>query len=176
MNAFNHKAYAAAGFQDFSEYADCVTYFNQQESGYGDYEGEWFYADDDTLTIYTGTFGNDHCAGASMYTYAEKYDTEEEYKEAVAELEAAPEYLETEEPEEEPEPTFRLRFCAYNGLSYTVADGLTEEEVAQELEKYLQKAKANGKEVEKIGERSYEVQYPESGVGDGEGILTLQEE
>lgn len=176
MNAFNHKAYAAAGFKDFGEYADCVTFFNQTEFGDGQLEGEWFYADDDTLTIYTGTFGNYNAPGADSYTNAQRYECEEEYQEAVAELEAAPEYLETEEPEEEPEPTFRLRFCAYNGLSYTVADGLTEEEATAELEQYLQKAKANGKEVEKIGERSYEVQYPESGVGDGEGILTLQEE
>lgn len=86
--------------KDFSDYAESVTYCNQSESGFGGDEGEWFYADESTLTIYTGTFANDHSPGASSYTYHDTYETREEFDARLAELEAMPEYLESDESDE----------------------------------------------------------------------------
>lgn len=100
MNAFDHKAWTAAGFKDFSEYGDGIEYVNQSEYGDGQLEGEWWYADDKALVIYSGSFGNDNSPGAESYTYAEQYDTREEFDAAVKEWESKPEYLETDEDEE----------------------------------------------------------------------------
>ena len=80
--------------KDFGDYADCVEYVNQSEYGDGQYEGEWYYGDDDNLTLYTGTFGNYNSPGASDYTYVETFETEAEYLEAVSKQAAKPEYWE----------------------------------------------------------------------------------
>lgn len=98
-SAFNHREWAERGLKDFSDFADCVSYINQKEYGDGQLEGDWFFADDDTQTVYFGTFGNDNSLGASSYTFADQYQTQEEYLAEVARLEAMPEYLETEEEE-----------------------------------------------------------------------------
>lgn len=93
-NAFDHKAWEAAGLKDFGDFAECVEYVNQFELGDGQLEGDWFYCDDETLTIYTGSFGNYNSPGASSYTNADVYeaDEKEEYEAEKAKLEAQPEY------------------------------------------------------------------------------------
>lgn len=99
--AFDHKAWAEAGLKDFSEYADKVTYINQSEYGDGQLEGEWFYADDATRTIYSGTFGNYNSPGASSYTYADVYGDEEAYRFAVSVFESNPEWYDEDDDEDE---------------------------------------------------------------------------
>lgn len=95
-NAFNHKAWAEAGLKDFGDFAECVEYVNQSEYGDGQLEGEWYYCDDETRTIYTGTFGNYNSPGASSYTNADVYDEDEidDYNAEKAKLEAQDEYSE----------------------------------------------------------------------------------
>lgn len=103
--AWDHKAWAEAGLKDYGDFSDCVEYVNQSEFGDGQLEGEWWYADDDTRTVYYGSFGNDNSPGASSYTYADTFpDDEAGYKEAVGRWEAYPEYLESEEEEEDERP------------------------------------------------------------------------
>lgn len=95
-NAFNHKAWDEAGLKDFGDFADMVEYINQSEYGDGQLEGEWYYCDDEKLTIYTGTFGNYNSPGASSYTNADVYeaDEKEEYEAEKKRLEACDEYSE----------------------------------------------------------------------------------
>lgn len=94
--AADHKEWDAAGLDKVFDGLE-MEYVNQEED-YGDcLRGEWYAADDDTLTIFSGTFGNYNSPGASHYTYAEVYDNAEEYRTALAEWEAKPEYLESEE-------------------------------------------------------------------------------
>ena len=90
-----------APYKEFGDFAECVTYCNQLEIGDGSYEGDWFYCDDESLTIYDGTFGNDHSPGASDYTHHERYETKEEYEKHKAKYEDYPEYLETEDWQDE---------------------------------------------------------------------------
>lgn len=99
--ASDHRDWAAAGLKDFTEFSDCVEYVNERESGYGDCEGEWWYADDDTLTVYGGTHGNDHSPGASSCTFANVYDNVDEYRARVADLKGMPEFLPSEEEDGE---------------------------------------------------------------------------
>jgi hypothetical protein len=90
---------------DFADYADYVTYCNMRPC-YGDsYDGEWYYGDDATRTLYHGTFGNDHSPGCDGRTWHQTFDAEAEYRAALGALEAIPEYVEGdgEEVEEEAE-------------------------------------------------------------------------
>lgn len=98
---FNHAEWEKAGLKDFGDFAECVTYCNQMEDYADSLQGEWWYADDDTLTIYHGTFGNDHSPGASIYTHAEVYDNDQDYRDQVKEWEAEPEYIDREEYEDD---------------------------------------------------------------------------
>jgi hypothetical protein len=93
-NAFNHKAWSEAGLKDYGDFAECVEFANQIELGDGTLEGDWYYCDDETRTIYTGTFGNYNSPGASSYTNADVYDEDEqeEYDEEKKRLEAQDEY------------------------------------------------------------------------------------
>jgi hypothetical protein len=95
-NAFNRKEWAKAGLKDFGDFAEYVEYVNQTEYGDGQLEGEWYYCDDETRTIYTGTFGNYNAPGASSYTNADVYDEGEieDYNAEKAKLEAQDEYSE----------------------------------------------------------------------------------
>ena len=104
-SAFNHKRWSARGLKDFGDYAECVEYINQSELGDGTIEGEWYYVDDENKTIYFGTFGNYNSPGASSYTYADQYGPDEwaDYGNKVAILEDSPEYLETEDDDEDDE-------------------------------------------------------------------------
>ena len=62
--------------------ADSIEYRNEQDSGYGDDEGEWFataegvfLADGHPYNIlFTGTHGNDHAPMTSDNTHAELFD------------------------------------------------------------------------------------------------------
>lgn len=89
-----YDAWEAAGLLNFDDFAECVEYVNQREDGFEVLAGDWFYPHDETKTIYFGTFGNYNSPGASHCTYAEVYDNEDEYREAVASWEAMPEYSE----------------------------------------------------------------------------------
>lgn len=93
--AFDYKAWEAAGLKDFGDFADCVEYCNQSEYGDGQLEGEWYYIDNETKTIYYGSFGNDWAPGASSYTYADVYSDDEvvEFSNVALDWEEAPEYL-----------------------------------------------------------------------------------
>jgi len=107
----DHKAWADKGLKDFGDYAECVEYV-EQEDDYGDsLRGSWFYGDEDNLTLYYGTFGNYNSPGASHFTYAEVYDDEDEFLDALAEWEAKEEYLDNDddyddEEEEDEEDAF----------------------------------------------------------------------
>jgi hypothetical protein len=100
--ASDYAAWESAGLKDFGDYSDSVEYRNEWPSDFGDSAGEWFYADDGTLTIYSGTYANDHSPGASHYTSADVYDDRSEYladaKKWSDKPEIDPDY---EEPEEE---------------------------------------------------------------------------
>lgn len=97
MRASNYQDWAAAGFKDYGDFADMVTFCNQSEYGDGQLEGDWFYGDDDERVIYSGSFGNYNAPGSSSDTFAERYETEDEYRAALAEWEAYPEYLDSDE-------------------------------------------------------------------------------
>ncbi len=93
--ASDRREWDAAGLDAIQDKHE-MEYVNQRDD-YGDcLKGEWWVADDATLTVVWGTFGNYNSPGASHYTYAEVYDDETEYKAAVAEWEAKPEYDEEE--------------------------------------------------------------------------------
>jgi hypothetical protein len=98
-NASEYAKWEAAGLKDFADFAECVEFVNQSEYGDDQLEGQWYYCDDATLTIYSGSFGNYHTSGASHYTYAEVYSEEEraDYEAAKADWEAQPEYTEEQE-------------------------------------------------------------------------------
>jgi hypothetical protein len=96
----DHGEWADAGLDAIQE-RHAMEYVNQEDDGPDQLRGEWFIADDEARTIIFGTFGNYNSPGASHYTYAEVYDDEEEYRAALAEWEARPEYLECEGGEEE---------------------------------------------------------------------------
>lgn len=90
--AADHKEWDAQGLDTIFQRHE-MEYVNQEDDGCDCTRGEWYAADDDTLTIFSGSFGNDNSPGASHYTYAEVYETREEYTSALAEWEAKPEYL-----------------------------------------------------------------------------------
>lgn len=100
---FDHKAWQAAGLKDYGDFSECVEYVNQEEDGPDQDRGEWYYCDDDTLTIYYGSFGNYNSPGASSYTYADVYEQDEraDYERVKAEWESYPEYLPTDDDEED---------------------------------------------------------------------------
>ena len=97
--AFDNQEWTKAGLYDFNDISEMVTYINQTELGDGQLEGEWYYCDDESITIYHGTFGNDNAPGASLYTSADVYDDVEEYEAESLRLEMCDEYAETEEVE-----------------------------------------------------------------------------
>lgn len=89
-----HDVWDELSLKEFGDYADAITYFNQEDD-YGDsMRGEWFYADDDSMTIYHGTFSNHNSPGAMFYTYATVFEDVSHYKSEVARLEQSPEFLE----------------------------------------------------------------------------------
>lgn len=121
--ASDHQEWDAAGLDAILGKHE-MEYCDQEDDGFQMWRGSWYVADDDTRTIISGTFGNDNSPGASHYTYAEvfsvssdpwdddakeDFDTEEEfraeleveaedeYRAALAEWEAKPEYLESED-------------------------------------------------------------------------------
>lgn len=104
--ASDHRDWESAGLKEFGDFAECVEYRLERESGYGDTEGSWFYGDDDNLTIYFGTFGNDHSPGASHYTYAQTFDDRAEYLAEVKRLESLPEYLDDDSEETDDESEY----------------------------------------------------------------------
>ncbi len=100
--ASDYESWESAGLKDYAEFADCVEYRNEWPSEHGDSAGEWFYADDETLTIYSGTYANDHSPGASCCMAADVYDDRDEYLADVKAWESKPETdPDYEEPEDE---------------------------------------------------------------------------
>ena len=68
----------ANNIKDFNEYAEWITYCNQDDD-FDSLMGDWYYFDDMNNTIYYGVFGNDNSPGASRYTWHKKYDSLQEY-------------------------------------------------------------------------------------------------
>ena len=83
----------AESLKPYGSYSECVTYCNQSEDYADSMRGDWYYCDDDTETVYFGTFGTYHSPGASHYTHAETFRNREEYLAAKDFCEAQPEYL-----------------------------------------------------------------------------------
>jgi hypothetical protein len=96
-------AWESLGLKDYSEYCDAVQYFNQADDYCDSCRGEWFWDDPDTLTVYGGTFGNDHSPGSDHYTWAEVFDDASEFEQRVKFLESLPEWLESDDDESEDE-------------------------------------------------------------------------
>lgn len=95
----DRRDWESIGLKEFGDYAESVQYFNQREC-FGDcLEGEWFADDPDSLTVYRGTFGNDHSPGASIYTWAEVYDGPTEFATRVKTLESFPEWMDSDDGE-----------------------------------------------------------------------------
>ena len=102
LNAFNHEEWSRYCLADFGDFADLVTECNMGEDSFSGY-GEWFYVPDGVLpnndrVIYFGSWGNDNCPGASMYTHAEIFDMDNpqdaaQYAKRLKEWESQPEYL-----------------------------------------------------------------------------------
>lgn len=95
LNAHNDRAeWESRGLKEFGDYAESVEYVYDQPDYEGSNRGEWFYADDETQTLYTGTYGNDHSPGASMYTWAEIFTDADIYRFHVDKWNKAPAYVE----------------------------------------------------------------------------------
>lgn len=78
VNAFDHAEWHHHALSDFSDFAELITECNAGEDAFSGY-GEWFFIPDEPLpngdrVIYFGSWGNDNCPGASMYTNAEIFD------------------------------------------------------------------------------------------------------
>jgi hypothetical protein len=101
-NAFDHKSWNEVGLLNFEDFSELIEYVNQSEYGDGQLEGEWWWADDSTRTVYYGSFGNDWAPGASSYTYAEVFgeDEKDDYLLEVKRWEGFPEYLESEDDDD----------------------------------------------------------------------------
>ena len=162
-SAHRFEAWEAAGLKDYGDYADCVEYRNERESGFGDSEGAWFYGDDDNLTIYTGTFGNDHSPGASHYTSAEVFDDREEYLAEVKRLDSLPEYLDDDSDDDEAS-TYEVT-CGNVG---TVYDGPDRDEADRIFDEYVKYAQTPSPL--KVGEPSVTM-FEHYGNGTGSDII-----
>jgi hypothetical protein len=98
--ACEHGEWSEAGLKDFTDYSDCITYCYQSHYNVDQLQGKWWYADEEALTIYWGSFGNYNSPGASHHTYANVYDDREEFLKEVGWWECIPEFLEEDEDEE----------------------------------------------------------------------------
>ncbi len=135
--ASDYRDWDAAGLKDFGDYSECVEYREQSEC-YGDsLEGGWFYGDDDSLTIYTGTFGNDHSPGASHYTAADVYDDPDEYRAEVKRLDFLPEYLDDDSDDDDEASTYEV-ICGNVGTVYDGPDRDEADRIFDEYVKYAQ--------------------------------------
>ena len=113
FTASDYRSWAAYGLADYGDFAECVTDINQHDDGFDQTAGEWYYVADDVLVvpdqgsfrvIYGGSWGNYNSPGASHYTHAELYDVADdddmrEFTDRVAELDACPEWLESDDDE-----------------------------------------------------------------------------
>ncbi len=96
ISGTDYTAWAAHGLDELQARHE-MEFVNQEEDGPDQLCGEWYIADDEKRVIIYGTFGNYNSPGASHYTEAEVYDDEDEYRAALAEWEAKPEYTEEQE-------------------------------------------------------------------------------
>ncbi len=79
----------------------CMEFCNQEPNGADCNRGDWYIADDASLTIVWGTFGSYNSPGDSHYTYGTVFASESDYKTALAEWEAKPEWLETDDQDDD---------------------------------------------------------------------------
>ena len=110
VNASNHQEWKYLGLADYGDFADMVSECNVGEDAFSGH-GEWFYIPEEPLpkndrVIYFGSWGNENSPGASSYTYAEIFDTDDpedtaEYAKRVQEWEEQPEWDEEAEVDEE---------------------------------------------------------------------------
>jgi hypothetical protein len=95
IRAYHVEDWNNAGLKSICELADDFEFRNQQYE-YGSLSGEWFVGDEESLTIYWGTFGNDHCVGYTGSTFATIYETRAEYDDDLRCWEEQEEFLEEE--------------------------------------------------------------------------------
>ena len=73
-----------------------MTFCRQEQDMEDTFQGSWWAADDETLTIFHGTFGDSNSPGASHFTCAQICSDEETYQREVKYWESQEEYLEEE--------------------------------------------------------------------------------
>ena len=111
ISAFNHEEWQRRSLSDFGDIADQITEFNVGEDAFSGY-GEWFFVPDEPLpngdrVIYFGSWGNDNSPGASSYTNAEIFDSNDpdemaDFALRVQHFENQPEYDDQIEQENQP--------------------------------------------------------------------------
>ncbi len=104
ISAFDYKKWKEEGLQDFQEFADFITFINQDEDWSDTLCGEWWYAPEEEVkpgwqVIYCGSFSNSFSPGASCATCALLYNMNDEndknrYMRQLEEFKNAPEYVE----------------------------------------------------------------------------------
>lgn len=113
LSMTDHRRWDAFRLDDLLD-MDCVQFFNERPSGYGDMQGEWFMTPTTNAigpdggqyrVIFRGTHGNDHAPGSSHNTDAYLYRVEygddiDRYGLDLAELEAMPEELESDDTQD----------------------------------------------------------------------------
>lgn len=85
---------------EWGEIDDEVTYCDQVECGEL-CEGRWYWFHDAKRIIVHGSFGNDNAPGASFYTLATVFGSDEEFQQAKDRWEAKPEWIEPDPLEDE---------------------------------------------------------------------------
>ncbi len=86
----DHAEWDAAGLKDYSEFSIKVRHIEKvDEFNFAEYlVGQWYWPDKEKLTIYYGSYGNYNSPGASAYTYAEIFESEEDFRMALAKWDA----------------------------------------------------------------------------------------
>lgn len=71
----------------------------------------------------------------------------------------------------------RLIFRAFNGMSYRIGDAGELEEIQREARTIAERRRQEGYDVsELVCNAQWEIQRPESGTGDTEGILSIEDD
>ena len=94
INRFDYE-WGKAGLEDYEYFSDKVTYCNQLEDSPDSSKGEWYYIPEGKMIIYFGSCGNYNSPGASAYTWAEVFESDElkDFETAKKIWESYPEYI-----------------------------------------------------------------------------------
>ena len=77
----NHEAWSVLGLPDFGDISDEVEYFDTEEHADGTHDGFWLHAIDEKAALVCGTYRDSHSPGASGYTFALLFTTQDGYAE-----------------------------------------------------------------------------------------------